>query len=61
MVLLNAAAGLVVAGLAADLAAGVDLAAATIDSGRAEEALEGLVRVSNEAARAEPAGTTGLV
>jgi anthranilate phosphoribosyltransferase len=51
VVLLNSAAGLVVAGLAPDLAAGVALAAATIDSGRAAGALEGLIRVSNVAAR----------
>jgi anthranilate phosphoribosyltransferase len=55
VVLLNAAAGLVVAGLAVDLAAGVDLAAATLDSGAAKAALESLVQVSTEAAREEAA------
>ena len=43
---LNAAAALVVAGLAADLAAGVDAAAASIDGGSAAGALDALVRVS---------------
>ena len=43
---LNAAAGLVVAGLSPDLAAGVERAAAVIDAGAAHDALEGLVRVS---------------
>jgi anthranilate phosphoribosyltransferase len=43
---LNAAAGLVVAGLSADLAAAVEQAAAVIDAGAARDALEGLVRVS---------------
>ena len=39
VVLLNAAAGLVAAGRAAELADGIELAAATIDSGRATELL----------------------
>jgi len=47
--LLNAAAALVVAGVSADLAAGVEVAATTIDSGRAATALDELVRVSGEA------------
>jgi anthranilate phosphoribosyltransferase len=47
---LNAAAALVVAGVAADLAAGVDAAVDAIDEGRAAAALDALVRVSNEAA-----------
>jgi anthranilate phosphoribosyltransferase len=51
---LNGAAALVVAGLVADLAAGTEAAAAAIDDGRAERALATLVRVSGEAARAEP-------
>ncbi|HTW97313.1 MAG TPA: anthranilate phosphoribosyltransferase, partial [Acidimicrobiales bacterium] len=51
VVLLNAAAGLVVAGLCADLAGGVALAAETIDAGKAEAALEGLIGVSNAAMR----------
>jgi anthranilate phosphoribosyltransferase len=46
-VLLNAAAALVVAGKAADLASGAALAAAAIDEGRARDRLERLVRVSN--------------
>lgn len=47
---LNAAAALVVAGLAADLAEGKALAEDAVDSGRAASVLDGLVRVSNEAA-----------
>ena len=50
---LNAAAALVVAGLASDLGAGVEAAAAAIDDGRATRALETLVRVSNEASATE--------
>ena len=48
---LNAAAGLVVAGLAPDMPSGVELAATVIDEGRAASVLEGLVRVSRDAAR----------
>ena len=48
IVLLNAAAGLVAAGVTADLAAGLVLAAASIDEGEAEAALERLVSVSRE-------------
>jgi anthranilate phosphoribosyltransferase len=55
IVLLNSAAALVVAGAAADLAAGIELAAAAIDDGRAAAALDALVRVSGEAAAAEAA------
>jgi anthranilate phosphoribosyltransferase len=51
IVLLNAAAGLVAAGVCADLEAGLGRAAAAIDSGRAEGALERMVTVSCEAAR----------
>ncbi len=47
-VLLNAAAGLVAAGLADDLAGGLVQAAAAVDEGRAKAALEGLVRASQE-------------
>jgi anthranilate phosphoribosyltransferase len=47
---LNAAAALVVAGRAADLAEGVAVAAASLDEGRAAEVLDGLVRVSTDAA-----------
>src|ERR1700681_4552882 len=43
---LNAAAGLVVAGLSRDLVAGVERPAEVIDAGAARDALEGLVRVS---------------
>ncbi|MFE2752594.1 anthranilate phosphoribosyltransferase [Actinosynnema sp. NPDC059335] len=44
----NAAAGLVAAGRAADLADGVHLAAKAVDSGQALDRLERLVAVSNE-------------
>ncbi|MEY3034115.1 MAG: hypothetical protein RLZ86_737, partial [Actinomycetota bacterium] len=44
---LNAAAGLVVADVAADMAAGLDLARESIDSGAASRVLDGLVSVSN--------------
>ena len=47
---LNAAAGLVVAGVSADLAEGVARAAEVIDTGAAHDALQGLVRVSRQAA-----------
>jgi anthranilate phosphoribosyltransferase len=45
---LNAAAALVVAGRATDLAAGVTLAQKSIDSGEAEGRLDRLIVVSNE-------------
>ena len=47
IVVLNAGAGLLVAGAVDDLAAGVELAASTIDSGAAGGALERLVAASN--------------
>ncbi len=47
--LLNAAAALVVAGIADDLAAGVTLAAAAVDDGRATATLERLVTLTHEA------------
>jgi anthranilate phosphoribosyltransferase len=47
IVLVNAAAALMVADLAADLAAGAILAARSIDTGKAAAALESLVRISN--------------
>jgi anthranilate phosphoribosyltransferase len=47
VVLMNAAAAIVVAGLADDLAAGLRRAREAIDSGGARAALEALVRVSN--------------
>ncbi len=49
IVLLNAAAGMVVAGLADDIGAGIDLAREAITSGRAAAALDRLVEVSNGA------------
>ena len=48
IVLLNGAAALVVAGKAADLKAGVALAAAAIDTGRAKSVLAKLVAITNE-------------
>ncbi len=48
IVLLNAAFGLVAAGKAADLKAGLVMAAEAIDSGRALAQLEKLVRMTNE-------------
>ncbi len=59
VVLLNAAAGLVVAGLADGLQEGIELAATTIDSGKAAAALAGLVEASQRAATAEAAGSIG--
>jgi anthranilate phosphoribosyltransferase len=46
VILMNAAAALVVAGLAADFREGVARAEASLDDGKAAEALEGLVRIS---------------
>jgi anthranilate phosphoribosyltransferase len=51
--LLNAAAALVVAGIAADFTAGLDAAAASIDAGNAARALDTLLRVSNDAKASE--------
>ncbi len=48
VILLNAAAALVAAGLALDLKAGVEQAAESIDSGAALERLQTLVKVSNQ-------------
>jgi len=53
---LNAAASLVVVGRADDLRAGMDLAAAVIDDGRAARVLDELVRVSTEEAAIEGRG-----
>ena len=53
IVTLNAGAGLVVAGLAVDVAAGIEAARAALDSGAAVAALNRLVEVSQEAAAAE--------
>jgi anthranilate phosphoribosyltransferase len=50
IVLVNAAAGLVAAGAAPDLAAGVEKARASIDTGAAAGVLDRLVRISQEAA-----------
>ncbi len=50
LVVLNAAAGLVVAGLAPDLEGGLKLAEETLDSGAAREVLERLVEASRRAA-----------
>ena len=47
VVLLNAAAAIVVGGLAEDITAGLEVARASIDSGKARQALDGLVEVSN--------------
>jgi anthranilate phosphoribosyltransferase len=47
IVVLNAAAGLIAAGTAADLAEGLSAAAAAIDDGRAASALDQLVETSN--------------
>ncbi len=49
LVLLNAAAAVVVAGRADDLAAGLEMATASIDSGAAAEALSRVIAVSNAA------------
>jgi anthranilate phosphoribosyltransferase len=49
IVVLNAAAGIVVAGLAASLAEGIEHAAASIDTGAAHDALSRLVAVSQAA------------
>lgn len=53
LVVLNAAAAVVVAGIAPDLAAGVEAACTSLDSGAAERALDTLVRVSSAARAAE--------
>jgi anthranilate phosphoribosyltransferase len=54
IVVLNAAAGIVVADLAPDVREGVDLAEAVIDDGRALSVLERLVAASNAAATGAP-------
>jgi anthranilate phosphoribosyltransferase len=54
LVLLNAAAGLVAAGVVDDLATGIDAGAEAIDHGRAAAVLDDLVRTSQECAA--PAG-----
>ena len=47
IVLLNSGAALMIAGLADDIATGIDLAATSIDGGKAKAALEALIEVSN--------------
>ena len=47
IVLLNAGAALVVAGVATDIATGLDMARQSIDSGSAAKVLDGLIAVSN--------------
>src|SRR5437763_1206490 len=47
IVVLNAAAGLLASGLADDIASGLSMAAAAIDDGRAQRALDQLVEASN--------------
>ena len=47
VVLLNAAAAIVVGGLAEDITAGLEVAQESIDSGKARQALDRLVEVSN--------------
>lgn len=56
MVLLNAAAGLLAAGAAPNMAEGLELAAESIDSGRAMNKLSRLVALSQEMARDERSG-----
>jgi len=51
IVLLNAAAGLVVAGVSANMREGVARASESIDSGAARDTLDALVRVSSTVAR----------
>ena len=53
IVVLNAAAGIVAAGLVASMAEGVEAAAASIDDGRAARVLERLAEASTQAAAAE--------
>lgn len=52
IVLMNSAAGLLVAGRASSLTEGVAMAAESIDTGKAEQALDRLIRVSNRGADA---------
>ncbi|MCH8182216.1 MAG: anthranilate phosphoribosyltransferase [Proteobacteria bacterium] len=53
IVLLNAAAALIVAGRAEDLKSGAEMAAGCLDSGKAREALEALVQITNLPAPAD--------
>jgi anthranilate phosphoribosyltransferase len=56
IVALNAGAALYVAGIADDVADGVEAARASIDDGSATKALDAMLRVSAEAKATEPAG-----
>ena len=47
IVLLNSGAALMIAGLAEDIPAGIDMALASIDTGKARQALDALVAISN--------------
>ena len=47
IVLLNSGAALMIAGLADDIPSGIDMAAVSIDSGKARKALDKLIEVSN--------------
>ncbi|MEP1230044.1 MAG: anthranilate phosphoribosyltransferase [Litorimonas sp.] len=47
IVCLNSGAALMIAGLADDIAAGIDMARASIDNGKAKTALETLIEISN--------------
>jgi len=51
IVLINAAAGIVVAGKADDMRMGIEIAEESIDSGAASDVLDDLIRVSNDAAK----------
>jgi anthranilate phosphoribosyltransferase len=53
IVVLNSAAALLAAGVVPDLAAGIEAARASLESGRAAAALDGLIKVSREAAGEE--------
>jgi anthranilate phosphoribosyltransferase len=50
-VVFNAAAGLVVAGVAAHMADGVERAQASIDSGAANNVVDALIKISNTVAK----------
>jgi anthranilate phosphoribosyltransferase len=53
VVLLNAAGALIVAGKVKDLKAGIAMAAAAVDSGKARDVLDKLVAITNAAAKAD--------
>lgn len=54
IVILNAAAGIVTAGLAGDLAEGIEVASRAVDDGGAADVLERLVAASHAAAQLQP-------